>query len=204
MDIKKIVGNRINEALAQNEMLQKDLAKVLGVTDNTISYFCKGSRSPQLEQLPKIAAALNTTTDYLLGITQVKSPSIDTQAIVSKTGLSEENVEHLEYFHSFPMEAHLNMANVFLSFILDSKLSMDYLLMETTLNIPSVDSTPLDSDEFVEQAIAVGKQRTRGYVQLTGEDAFLFYCSKIADRFEQLLIDKYKSTAKWEASHGND
>lgn len=204
MDIKKIVGNRINEALAQNGMLQKDLAKILGVTDNTISYFCKGSRSPQLEQLPKIAEALNTSTDYLLGMTQVKSPSIDTQAIVSQTGLSEKNVELLEYFQSIPMETHISMANDFLSFVLDSKLSMDYLFMETTLNVSPVDRTPLDSDEFVEQAIISGEQRRRGYVQLTGEDAFLFYCSKIADRFEQLLIEKYKHTAKWEESHGND
>ena len=204
MDIKKIVGMRINDALAQSGMLQKDLAKVLDVTDNTISYFCKGSRSPQLEQLPKIAEALNISTDYLLGMTQVKSPSIDTQAIVAKTGLSEKNVELMEYFQSIPMETHIKMANDFLSFLLDSKLSMDYLFMETTLNVPSVDKTPLDSDEFVEQAIISGEQRKRGYVQLTGEDAFLFYCSKIADRFEQLLIEKYRSTAKWEGSYGID
>jgi transcriptional regulator with XRE-family HTH domain len=69
MDIKKMVGMRINSALARSGMLQKDLAKVLGVTDNTISYYCNGARSPQLEQLPTIAKALNTTVDYLLGIT---------------------------------------------------------------------------------------------------------------------------------------
>lgn len=204
MDIKKVVGNRINEALAFNGMLQKDLAKVLGVTDNTISYFCKGSRSPQLEQLPKIAEALNTTTDYLLGLTKVISPDIDTQTIVSKTGLSEENVEHLEIFQSLPMEAHINMVNDLLSFLLDSKLSMDYLLMKATLNVPSIDKTPFTSDEFVEQVTTSGEQRRRGYVQLTGEDAFLFYCSQIADRFEQLLIEKYRKMAKWEGNDGID
>lgn len=79
MNIKKTVGLRINSALAKCGMLQKDLAKVLGVTDNTISYYCKGVRSPQLEQLPKIAEALNTTTDYLLGITD--DPNIQKSAI---------------------------------------------------------------------------------------------------------------------------
>ena len=73
MDIKKAVGKRINSALARCGMLQKELAKELGVTDNTISYYCKGARSPQLEQLPIIAKTLNTTTDYLLGRDSQKS-----------------------------------------------------------------------------------------------------------------------------------
>lgn len=158
----------------------------------------------RVEYLRCFADFYGVSTDYLLGLTDIKSPSVDTQSIVSGTGLSEENVERLKYFQSFPMEAHIRMANDFLSFLLDSDLSMDYLLMETTLNVPTVDSTPLESDEFVELAIAEGKQRKRGYVSLTGKEAFLFYCSKIADRFKQLLIDKYKGTAKWEESHGND
>lgn len=80
MDIKKMVGMRINSGLARAGMLQKDLAKVLGVTDNTISYYCKGARSPQLEQLPTIAKALNTTVDYLLGVTadpDIKKSAVD-------------------------------------------------------------------------------------------------------------------------------
>lgn len=79
MDIKKTVGTRINSALVRCGMLQKDLAKVLGVTDNTISYYCKGVRGPQLEQLPKIAEALCTTTDYLLGISD--DPNIQKSAV---------------------------------------------------------------------------------------------------------------------------
>ena len=80
MDIKKTVGMRINSALARSGMLQKDLAKILGVTDNTISYYCNGARSPQLEQLPTIAKTLNTTVDYLLGVTadpDIKKSAVD-------------------------------------------------------------------------------------------------------------------------------
>lgn len=87
MDIKKTVGIRINSALARCGMLQKELAKALGVTDNTISYYCKGARSPQLEQLPRIAETLNTTTDYLLGLTD--DPSKEKTA-VDELGLSHD------------------------------------------------------------------------------------------------------------------
>ncbi len=87
MDIKKTVGTRINSALARCGMLQKELAKELGVTDNTISYYCNGARAPQLEQLPRIAETLNTTTDYLLGLTD--DPSQEKSA-VDELGLSQE------------------------------------------------------------------------------------------------------------------
>ncbi|MBR3973245.1 MAG: helix-turn-helix transcriptional regulator [Oscillospiraceae bacterium] len=93
MDIKKMIGMRINSSLARCDMLQKDLAKVLGVQDNTISYYCKGVRGPQLEQLPKIAETLNTTTDYLLGITD--DPGIQKTA-VDDLGLSPKAIEWIE------------------------------------------------------------------------------------------------------------
>lgn len=92
MDIKKTVGLRINAALARRGMRQKDLAKVLGVTDNTISYYCSGSRGPHLEQLPKIAEALDTTADYLLGITD--DPNIKKSA-VDDLGLSPSAIDWL-------------------------------------------------------------------------------------------------------------
>lgn len=105
MDIKKTVGTRINSALARCGMLQKDLAKVLGVTDNTISYYCKGVRGPQLEQLPKIAKALNTTTDYLLGITN--DPDVQKNA-VDELGLTPTVISKILNLKSCAMLEKVN------------------------------------------------------------------------------------------------
>lgn len=95
MDIKKTIGKRINTALAKRGMLQKALAHILGVTDNTISYFCNGTRGPQLEQLPKIANALETTTDYLLGVSSNLTTDTDLAAVCKYTGLSEDSINTL-------------------------------------------------------------------------------------------------------------
>lgn len=78
------IGQRINSALANN-MKQKDLAKILGVTDNTISYYCSGTRTPKVDQLALIARAVNVTTDYLLGLTDDPNP---TPSAVDELGLS--------------------------------------------------------------------------------------------------------------------
>lgn len=55
MITRKIIGQTINTLLAEQNKRQKDLAKELGVTDNTISYFVSGSRTPNLEQITTIA-----------------------------------------------------------------------------------------------------------------------------------------------------
>ena len=63
--LSTIVGIRINTLLAQQGLKQKDLAEYLGVKANVISYFVKGERTPNTEQIKKIAEFFNTTADYL-------------------------------------------------------------------------------------------------------------------------------------------
>lgn len=100
MDInkRKQIGTRINAALASANMKQKELAKAIGVTDNTISYFVSGSRVPNTEQIIEIAAALHVSTDYLLGLTDAPTTDRDLRYICDYTGLSEKAVEVLHYY----------------------------------------------------------------------------------------------------------
>lgn len=60
------IGEQINIALLKKNIKQKELAKAIGVTDNTISYFVSGSRTPNTEQIIEIAKFLGVSTDYLL------------------------------------------------------------------------------------------------------------------------------------------
>ena len=100
MDIKVIIGQRINAALARHGMMQKDLAKAIGVHDNVISYYCSAARTPNWGQLALIAEILETSVDYLLGRTD--NPSINTseRAISDYTGLSSKAVELLHFIAS--------------------------------------------------------------------------------------------------------
>lgn len=60
-------GKRIVELLDKRGMTRKELAQKAGVTQAAISRYTKGNRSPKWEVIVRIADALNTTTDYLLG-----------------------------------------------------------------------------------------------------------------------------------------
>ena len=106
--LKKIIGQRITVRLAEINQRQKDLAAYLGIQDNTISYFCSGSRSPNMEQLIKIAEFLNVSTDYLLGVTDNATTNTDLQAVCNYTGLNEKTIEILKKLKSLGKISVLN------------------------------------------------------------------------------------------------
>lgn len=93
MDNKKIIGSRINSALAMNKTLQKELAKQLNVKDNIVSYWCKGDRTPNTTQIIQIANYLNVSTDYLLGVTDVATTDKDLKFVCDYTGLDEKTID---------------------------------------------------------------------------------------------------------------
>lgn len=86
------IGIRISKALILRNIKQKELAKEIGVMDNVVSYWCKGSRTPNTEQIIKISRVLNVSTDYLLGVSDVVTSNKDLQYICDYTGLSLQSI----------------------------------------------------------------------------------------------------------------
>lgn len=64
----KDLGLRIAESLQKQGMSQRELARLIGVTEAVMSRYVSGDRDPKPEVLANIATALHTTSDYLLGI----------------------------------------------------------------------------------------------------------------------------------------
>ena len=87
---RKIIGRRINELLAINDVKQKELVAHLSVSDNIVSYFVKGARVPNTEQIIKIANFFNVSSDYLLGLTDIGNVDISLKAVnVIKNRIAE-------------------------------------------------------------------------------------------------------------------
>lgn len=95
MDTKKVIGSRINEALAFSNKKQKELAAHLGVPDNTISYFCSGKRVPNAEQIIEISKFLGVSADFLLGLSGNKTTEPKLQSACEYTGLSDKAINKL-------------------------------------------------------------------------------------------------------------
>lgn len=94
--LSKIVGQRINAMLAERNKKQKELAAKLNVTDNTVSYYCSGTRLPNTSQIKKIAEFLDCSADYLLGLVDQPTTDKDISYICEYTGLS---LKAIDEFH---------------------------------------------------------------------------------------------------------
>ncbi|MEZ3453131.1 MAG: helix-turn-helix domain-containing protein [Oscillospiraceae bacterium] len=100
-NIKKTIGNRINSLLAEKDKTQKALANELGVKPNVISYFCKGERTPNTEQIVKISRFFNVSADYLLGISGNFTTDDKLQFVCNYTGLNEKSIATIKSMKNF-------------------------------------------------------------------------------------------------------
>ncbi len=66
----KNFGERLYQLMRQSQLSQKELAVKIGVTESAMSYYIQGKRIPRSDVLMRMANALNTTTDYLLGYSE--------------------------------------------------------------------------------------------------------------------------------------
>lgn len=67
----KIIGERIQEILSKQEMSQKELGQIVGLTTEHINRICKGHSYPNGNNLTKIADALGVPVEALRSETEV-------------------------------------------------------------------------------------------------------------------------------------
>ena len=99
---------RLKELRKEYKMTQNELANKLGLVRTAIANYETGRTNPDSETLSMIANIFNTTTDYLLGRTDIKKPiynSIDESKKVAShvdkisdeiRNLSPENQEEIK------------------------------------------------------------------------------------------------------------
>lgn len=65
---------RIKELREDRDIMQKALALYLNIKQNTYSQYENGQRQLPIEALVKLAEYFDTSTDYLLGLTDERKP----------------------------------------------------------------------------------------------------------------------------------
>lgn len=67
MELKDI-QIRLREAIKQSGMPQKEIAKQIGVSAQTVSKYMRNDIYPALDTLAKLCKLLDVKSDYILGI----------------------------------------------------------------------------------------------------------------------------------------
>jgi len=57
---------RLVELVNQSRYTQRELAKMVGVTESAMSQYLSGDREPKIGIVANLATALDTTSDYLI------------------------------------------------------------------------------------------------------------------------------------------
>lgn len=65
---------RIKDLREENNQSQTEIAKILGLQQNSYSQIETGVNTLQVDHLIKLAKFYHTSTDYILGLTNEKKP----------------------------------------------------------------------------------------------------------------------------------
>lgn len=94
--ITSIFALRLTERMLKMDVGNEELCSKIGVkASQTISGYKSGTREPDIDKLIKIADALNTSVDYLIGRTDDPDPNPEIVKISEMTGLSSEAIDKL-------------------------------------------------------------------------------------------------------------
>lgn len=80
-------GNNLKTLRLQNGLTQAQVAQKLGVTKSVISAYETGLRLPSYDILINIARIFKVSTDYLLGLENIRE--------IDLSGLTEEEIQAL-------------------------------------------------------------------------------------------------------------
>lgn len=83
--------NRLKYLREEKNMLQEDLAKVLDVSQKTISNYETGERDMSTETLTKLSEYFNVSIDYLLGKSDIRNPQTSFNDDELHIALSQED-----------------------------------------------------------------------------------------------------------------
>lgn len=75
---------RFRDLREDMDMTQKSLASVLNISQNTLSQYENGQRQIPFALLIKLALYFDTSTDYLLGLTNERKPYPRTREYLKK------------------------------------------------------------------------------------------------------------------------
>lgn len=96
---KLTMGERFKDARIVHNRNGKQstdaVMKAVGISKSTLSDIENDKRDPGAETIYTLARHYGVSTDFLLGLSDIKTPETTAQAVIEYTGLSEANVQTL-------------------------------------------------------------------------------------------------------------
>ncbi len=126
-----VLGYRIKTMLQEQNKSQLDLCREIDMRPTTLNSIITGDReNPRIETIVSIARGLNTSLDYLLGITDEPSTNINLQSVSKKYGLTSKSLNNIKEttrdIEGNQFSEHLQRSQA-INVLLESPLLEDFL-----------------------------------------------------------------------------
>ena len=204
-----------NERGLSHESLRKALKDKYGIdisVDSLKNY--EVSRIPhvkaykndgmRVEYLRCLADFYGVSSDYIIGIADIKSAEIDVQAIVKNIGLSEESVITLQNPSNIPNDRMIayyrDFVNTAIRFGNNYSLMCDYSELSDNSDldplVESIDATILQLEKISGAEDAIQSLKEFNEIILWNRNRNLtprFYAKAISDEFESYLLSKTRN-----------
>ena len=94
-DYNSTFPSTLRVLMEERKVTQQKIAEICSVKPQSVSQWRNGETRPDILSLAKIANHFGVSTDYLLGLTDVKTTDIATKELCSTLGLSETVIDIL-------------------------------------------------------------------------------------------------------------
>lgn len=84
----------------RGDRTQGEFAEFLGISRPTVGFYENGTRIPDALVLRQISEKCQVSTDWLLGLSDIRTPDVEVQQICNYTGLAPESVQTLRKLNS--------------------------------------------------------------------------------------------------------
>lgn len=96
----QLLRERLYQLHTESGKSVADFAEFLGTSRQSLGYYLNGERTPGPRMMKQICERCNVSSDWLSGLSGVRSPDTNIQAISQYTGLSEKAIYYLSENHS--------------------------------------------------------------------------------------------------------
>lgn len=91
-----ITTERLRIVIDESKMTREKIANEIGVDTSTVTKYYTGDRKLTYDAMKKFAILFDVSTDYLMGLTSVKTSDKDLKFVCDYTGLDEVTVINLK------------------------------------------------------------------------------------------------------------
>lgn len=155
--------NRLKKLRVENDLLQKDLAQMLGLAQTTIANYEQGKRFPDEETLQEIADFFNVSLDYLLGRSEIKNCNEDFTMRDS-----------IQLSKCFIEPELLALKNSYFKALINGELQIASELIINAVAIDMIDVKKIYNEVFERSLIEIGQQWDKNIIDVYQEHYFSY------------------------------